>query len=819
MKLLITADLHLHDFPFPNPKARLAKFQELGQYLGRLADETKAEALVIAGDIFHVSNPNPRTLVAAQKFFNEIPIRIMLTHGQHDLHIRAGKEITENSIITALSSLGLPIEYYHRQSESGVYFYGWEPKYQLPKEANDSSLIITHATLTGARLASGWAIKDGATIDKDGPIVFAGDIHKYQKLGRVVIPGPPIQHSFGDDPDVGILIYDTQTEDLKRVPTGILQGKRIFSFYRFLNEEPKDKTELDFVSKKKPKKDPKVVVNNLGLDPLEAISKAARDRKLTKIHQRILKAVGSPSTTIPNLKFKLKRLRLVNFLTHSNLDLNLEDYPGLVLILGPNGSGKSSLFEAIKFALQGGSGAPFVRVGAKEMTVELTLEYNGLTYSIVRKWNKKGVVEFYADGEPIQGRTINDTNRLIQETIIPVNYLDLWYWNQYVVGPLSSRTQQNRFELITDFLGLNILASFNQEAQNEVSSLRKKLTYLRGSLETLTSVQQETRRVGLSSEEKARLDELVSEIPSLEAVFNKVQKLKQDVQGTYRKSSGKVALLSDKLARENRSLEQIQQQKHEAQTKRVCPVCGSELNTASVQQLVADYDEKIRSSKSMIAFYNDGIQQEQAALDEASKRLEELSQKAEFLDKKLAQLKQELVELQAKQKVTTHEDITNKIEVTTKEIATIERKVAQLDAYIELTSPKGEVIVSILTALENYLSEDTVRVKTVKRLRSGELRPNFSLEMNVNGEWIDFAHLSGGQKSLAEIQFFSKLASIVGGIGELLLDESFRYLDSVASEKALAALQAGGIQRVWLVSHHEVIPNVEDVIRVDTLVE
>ncbi len=77
----------------------------------------------------------------------------------------------------------------------------------------------------------------------------------------------------------------------------------------------------------------------------------------------------------------ITRIEIHNFMAHEHLVLELG--PGMTVITGPNNSGKSAIVEALRCMAVNPPAAPFIRHGAKEARVEVTLQDEDGEHSIV----------------------------------------------------------------------------------------------------------------------------------------------------------------------------------------------------------------------------------------------------------------------------------------------------------------------------------------------------------------------------------------------------------------------------------------------------
>jgi hypothetical protein len=77
----------------------------------------------------------------------------------------------------------------------------------------------------------------------------------------------------------------------------------------------------------------------------------------------------------------ITRIEIDNFMAHERLLLDLG--PGMTVITGPNNTGKSAIVEALRCVAENPPAAPFIRHGAKEARVTLTLRDDDGEWRIV----------------------------------------------------------------------------------------------------------------------------------------------------------------------------------------------------------------------------------------------------------------------------------------------------------------------------------------------------------------------------------------------------------------------------------------------------
>ncbi len=149
------------------------------------------------------------------------------------------------------------------------------------------------------------------------------------------------------------------------------------------------------------------------------------------------------------------------------------------------------------------------------------------------------------------------------------------------------------------------------------------------------------------------------------------------------------------------------------------------------------------------------------------------------------------------------------------QITKSESEIEELQKYLDLTHRNGVVVRSILETCAKMLSTDSLRVTTVRELSSGELSPDLSLELEVNGNLIPYNNLSGGQLFVADIRFLLSLIEMVGGVGILMLDEVFKYLSPEYIDVLAAEIKECNARDIFVVTHADNYPYNDRVIRAE----
>lgn len=125
----------------------------------------------------------------------------------------------------------------------------------------------------------------------------------------------------------------------------------------------------------------------------------------------------------------------------------------------------------------------------------------------------------------------------------------------------------------------------------------------------------------------------------------------------------------------------------------------------------------------------------------------------------------------------------------------------ELDRYIKLTGPAGDIYSVILNKLATEFSDGIVKYEVRKYTCRGE-HLNLESMYNNNGNWIDYEACSSGQKTMLDIHFLQK---IIPRMGVLIMDEFLKHLDPENHDLCIETIQNMNIGCTMISSHMESI--------------
>lgn len=485
MKVFITSDLHVGDFLEynPTPFFRLNQFLKLADFIVENAKSQNIEELWIAGDLLQVARPTPKVMNTLKTFLekitsNGITVRAIL--GNHDVTVRTHEtDVSQYPDYSLITLLNIPKVYFYLDdvinvSNISVHFRSWTPDNIF--ETRQADVLIAHGDANKKLSNFSSKLIDYTPYKK----AFIGHIHKVFEDGKFISPNVPIAHSYSDDPNTGLVVFDTDTLETSRIST-----KEHFLKFEYVQTfEDKDTLEkqnlsenVDAVVRVKKSPDIQKVTNIQTLDIYKHLEKylgnftgASKD-----FIQKVLSSVNVNNTTDINLNFTLKELHAKNFLSIKTIDFNFQDFNSLTVIEGAVGAGKSTLFKLIMFMffgkVQGVVKSDLKSIFADkkdEFSGTLTLEYNSNIYKIVRTLNK---LEFYENGQILESENVKERQKVLESKLSFLEFWNILYVSQQSNGIFASMNDGSRVSFLSKFLNLDAVEKMNVSLGEQIKAL------------------------------------------------------------------------------------------------------------------------------------------------------------------------------------------------------------------------------------------------------------------------------------------------------------------------------------------------------------
>lgn len=395
-----------------------------------------------------------------------------------------------------------------------------------------------------------------------------------------------------------------------------------------------------------------------------------------------------------------------------------------------------------------------------------------------------------------------------------------------------------------------------QAAKNEGEMIERENKAWLNYLNTVNPLHTE---INYLSEEKKRLEDRKSQFRPIADIDNEILSLQNqinDVQGRMIELNNLKTTIEFKEAEENRLKDEGNKAYIDAKNINLngkCSLCGQSITTPdSVRKHKQELQRKVEEIKGKITVLREEIMglkqtfsqsngiymQLNAHLEnlnnaisdlKAEKRKQEDTMKDLDLNyKKYQQIQQKLSSIPAVKQVdlpadfiqkmneinigisawTNYNELTADKTAKTAEIDNLSLGLnklsnisTELDRYIKLTGPAGEVYSVILNKLASEFSDNLVKYEVRKYTCRGEHLNLESMYYN-NGHWIDYEACSSGQKTVLDVNFLQK---IIPRIGLLIMDEFFKHLDPENHDLCIEMLNGMNIGCTMISSHMESI--------------
>lgn len=558
---------------------------------------------------------------------------------------------------------------------------------------------------------------------------------------------------------------------------------------------------------------------------------------------------------------KFKNIKLKNFVSFKNEEIDLDKYQGFINIFGANnsddsaksnGSGKSSLFNSICWCLTGQTIQGSKKVEnifcSGETKVELNFVLDNKDYTIIRSKNPSNL-KILSDGIDISGKGIRDTEKIIKELLPDIETIisSVVILGQGLPNRFTNNSPTGRKEVLeklskSDFMIEDIkdrLSNRQKELKlilrdNEDKQLKLK-TILSTKKELLQQLAKQFKSFDYGTlktqlDELTRLDTTIMQIDSTElnSWIDKQLSLKipeYEIKDTKE--------FEKNLVECQTTLKSLKAKKRDLMSG-ICPTCGKEVDALELE----DIDNKICLLEQKISEINDKIVQ-------INKENKESENKAkEEYQKKFDDISKKIKELQAEQSKIQKEN--EKKLSTLNKIKELEYAISSLDEKKNNVKEQGTQVKKECARLEKEIEKIDIKVygdkldilKKMSNIASRDFRgylltnvisfiqdrlihysnfllstDNIKFELDGNNLQIylldkEYEMLSGGEKQIIDIMVQLSIRDMLCtyfnfSTNILVIDEITDNLDSNRAEKVFELLSKLDLESIFVISHHE----------------
>lgn len=244
----------------------------------------------------------------------------------------------------------------------------------------------------------------------------------------------------------------------------------------------------------------------------------------------------------------LKKIKLVNFLSHSDTELDIEDQAKL-LLSGNSGSGKSAIVEGLLWCLFGKGrtdNRAMIKRGANNASVTVLLLDGEEKYEITREVSTKGKQTLSVDKtsiiggpQPVSKTGLKDMQEYIEKELLRSSYtlfVNSVVYPQDTTESFVKQTAGKRKEMLLEIVGAEDYDTYYNRAKSLASVTSESITRLTAELEMLNKSREESTFASSKlAEYQAKEKELQAELLKTEELIKKEAETKEALSSIQNK--------------------------------------------------------------------------------------------------------------------------------------------------------------------------------------------------------------------------------------------------------------------------------------------
>jgi len=312
--------------------------------------------------------------------------------------------------------------------------------------------------------------------------------------------------------------------------------------------------------------------------------------------------------------YKIKKIRLKNFVSFKDSEVDIPNYPGTYIITGinsnsasSNGAGKSSFTQAIIWGLFGVSYRSIIRQGTKQAQVYLALSDGENTIEVLRiKTIKSQKLKIKYNNQYQDFVKKKDAQEFLNKLILNRSnhnlFLNTSFYASYIPFDFINSGSSQKIKIMEELLDSKVLDNAYMISKNkydEFISIQNKLIAEQSSiLNRIKEIQKLISKNIQSSDIQHNIDdnnnkinknlELMKQYELKQVELNKElqlldKKIKDKAQSKEPYIS-KINIIRNKIAHQTELTKLL----HDGDSK--CPVCGSELTNVKINNIRKDIE-------------------------------------------------------------------------------------------------------------------------------------------------------------------------------------------------------------------------------------
>ena len=451
---------------------------------------------------------------------------------------------------------------------------------------------------------------------------------------------------------------------------------------------------------------------------------------------------------------QIDRIKIHNFKSIDDLDVNFQEMSGLWEISGVVGAGKTTIGEAIIFGLfgsvRGKNNENLISWGKKHALIETWIYCKNTHLYIKREINAYGQSPIICkvDGEELQGTNKRSLQSILENEWydVPRNTIELLCvisFNNF--KSLSTLNTQDSREFLNSTISFDKIDIYEEYCKNQIrntnETIRKyemDIKSFEGSLKALIESNPQKPKYDSIDEVEKIIKEYKKQLDDENAKYKKERKALES-ECKSQNSAIKKAVVTIQLLKGN--LDKIKDG--------VCPVCGSKVTPEHIHELDVD----IKSQQDIIEGMqkiSDISEKKLRDFDDASnKTIKDINDKilqATVERTKTASYVDQIKTLETKKSKYQHD-----IQVLQQSISDLQKTNAQWDEMIEFirNTVRPSIIASIVPNINKYIAK---YLQSTHQNYIVYFDDNFKCVMtNPFGETIPISSLSTGQKKVIDM--------------------------------------------------------------------